>query len=371
MARLGVKGAIIGGEYIAGDLSIVDGLIDQVGLPAGDSGMAVPGFVDVQVNGFGGIDLSSASTDEWLHANRLLANTGVTSYLANIISNDATAIDRILLVAEDVRRHDYAAASHLLGLHLEGPFLAPVKAGIHSREFLTDPTPDLFAKWCELGPVVMTTIAPELPGALQLIREAATSGVVVSLGHSNCTAEEAQLGFEAGAATVTHIFNAMAAVSARAPGLAGMALSREEVWLQLILDFVHVDQTLAKVLISLAPQRLILVTDCLPATGTLGTSFALGGTGLQWLDGKAVNSEGTLAGSVLTMDQALRNAVSLGMSEIDAVNATSLNPMRLLDPLSQGPLNPGMPADVIVLNDNLEIDDVLCKGATFNRQEVV
>ena len=370
MARLGVKGAIVGGEYIPGDVSVDEGLIDQVGLPAGDGGIAVPGFVDLQVNGFGGVDFATASSDEWLHASRLLASTGVTSYLANIISNDPTAIDRILRVAADVRRTDDAVSSHLKGLHLEGPFLAPDKAGIHSRKFLRDPTPNLMNQWCELGPVRMTTIAPELPGALELIRHLAESGVVVSLGHSNSSAEEAESGFEAGATAVTHIFNAMAAVSGRAPGLAGMALSRDDVWLQLILDFVHVDKTLAKALFSLAPQRLIFVTDCLPVTGTTSTNFTWGGTELQLLDGRAVNSEGTLAGSVLTMDQALRNAVSLGMSEIDAVNATSLNPMKLLDPASKGPLHPGMPADLIVLDDNLEIHDVLARGVSFVRQEV-
>lgn len=370
MSRLGVAGAIIGGHYVPGDISVAGGVVDQVGLPPGDRGLAIPGFVDVQVNGFGGVDLTTATQEQWHEANRLLATTGVTNYLANLISNDAATIDNAVATAQKVHEGATSEGAELIGVHLEGPFLSPQKAGIHATEFLKDPTVTLLETWSNSGPVVMTTLAPELPGALPLIESLVASGVVVSLGHSNSTADQAHAGFDAGATSVTHLFNAMSGITARAPGLAGIALSREDVWLQLILDFLHVDRTLADLVLRFAPHRIVLVTDCLPITATSGTHFTLGGTEIELREGRAVNSDGVLAGSVLTMDQALRNALACGMTDIDAVNATSLNPRRLLNPQSESPLTPGTTADIVIMTDSWEIDAVFHRGTNVTMQEV-
>ena len=371
MGRLGVRGAFVEGRYVAGDISVTEGVVDQIGLPPGSSGVAIPGFVDLQVNGFGGVDFTTASGEEWAQANASLARTGVAAYVANLISNDVTVINRALSVAREVRAIQGGESAEFLGVHLEGPFLSPQKSGIHSPDFLQNPTIELMRTWREAGPVLMTTLAPELSGALPMIESLVSEGVVVSLGHSNATADEAGAGFEAGATTVTHIFNGMSGITARDPGLAGVALSRDDIWLQLILDFLHVDRTLAQLILKFAPQRVVLVTDCLPITGTPGTHFTLGGTDIELREGRAVNSAGVLAGSVVTMDQALRNALACGMSEVDAVNATSLNPRRLLDPQYEGPLLPGTAADLVVLDDSWEIVDVLVRGQSVLIQEVV
>ena len=362
MSRLGVKGAVVGGIYVAGDISVSDGLVDQVGLPPGKRGLAVPGFVDLQVNGFGGVDFSSSTAEEWAQAQTVLASTGVTSYVANVISTSATAMSAVLTESKHVKETSPGPGAALLGLHLEGPFLSPEKAGIHPQHFLATPSRDSLSSWLTSGPVVMATLAPELPGALAEIEWLTQQGIIVSLGHSNSSPGEASAGFDAGATTVTHLFNGMSGITARNPGLAGVALSREGVTLQLILDFLHVDKALAELVLKFAPHRVALVTDCLPATGTTATHFTLGETEIGIREGKAVNADGVLAGSLLTMDQALRNAIACGMNDVDAINATSLNPLKVLDPTTASLLAEGASADIVVLDDSWAIDSVLVGG---------
>jgi N-acetylglucosamine-6-phosphate deacetylase len=371
MTRMGVTGAVIGGRWVPGDISIRDGLIDQVGLPPGSTGLAIPGFVDLQVNGFHGVDFASATAEEWAEANGHLARTGVTRYLANLISSAPAVIDRALEVAREVRRDPEHPGARLAGVHLEGPFLAEKKAGIHQKEHLTEPNWALLERWMTAGPVAMATIAPELPGAIQVIRQLRDKGVVVSLGHSNATVTEAIAGFDQGATTVTHLFNAMSGITARDPGLAGAALSRADVWVQLILDFLHVDRVLAQIIATLASERLVLVTDCLPITGTTSRQFPFGGSDIDLVEGKAVNSDGVLAGSVLLMDQALRNAVGCGMSVVDAVNATSRNPLSVLNHPVDDLLAPGTPADVLIVSDALDLDKIFHRGVEHDIWEGV
>lgn len=364
---MGVKAAIVNGEYLPGDISISDGLVDQVGLPPGQTGLAIPGFVDLQVMGFGGVDFTNSPADGWEEAGIQLASTGVTSYLANLISNDAAVINNAVKVANEVSNREQILGSRLRGVHLEGPFLAKEKAGIHSTTYLRSPEIEFAHGWLNSGPVSLMTVAPELPGALELISWLTDKGVVVSLGHSNGTSYEAAEGFDAGATAVTHIFNAMSGITARSPGLASMAFLRENVWIQLILDLLHVDKVLVQLMIKMLPQRIILVTDCLPVTGTSIRKFNLSGTDIELINGMAVSQSGVLAGSVLTMDQALRNAIDCGMHEVAAVNATSLNPLRLLNDPDQTPLSAGSVADVVVMSEGFEIETVFCRGSEIER----
>ena len=370
MSQLGVSGAVVGGAYVPGDVSVADGVIDQVGLPPGRGGLAIPGFVDLQVNGFAGVDFLSADLDQWQEANRHLARTGVTEYVANMISAHPDQTSRALAVANRVSGQSQAGGARLLGVHVEGPFLAPPKAGIHPTSHLAQPDKAQLVQWIELGPVVMVTLAPELPGAKDLIASLGGEGIVVSLGHSEATYEEALAGFDAGATTVTHLFNAMSGISAREPGLAGAALSRPDVWLQLIIDLMHVDPALVKLVVSHAPERIVAVTDCLSVTGTKLTHLRFGDSDIDVVDGRAVNADGVLAGSVLQMDQALRHAVSCGMSTIDAVNATSRNPLAVLNRPTESLLAPGSVADVVVVSDSLDVETVLLAGVDVLTQEV-
>ena len=370
MPLLGVSGAVIGGAYVPGDVSIDDGVIDRVGLPPGRGGLATPGFVDLQVNGFAGVDFLSANRDQWQEAERHLARTGVTEYVANMISSAPDQTSRALAQARGVWGESQAGGARLAGVHVEGPFLAPPRAGIHPSAHLAQPDKAQLVQWVESGPIVMMTLAPELPGATDLIAALRGEGIVVSLGHSEATYEEAMEGFDAGATTITHLFNAMSGISAREPGLAGAALSRPDVWLQLIIDLMHVDPVLVKLVASHAPERIVAVTDCLSVTGTDLTHLRFADSDIEVVDGRAVNAEGVLAGSVLQMDQALRHAVSCGMSTVDAVNATTRNPLAVLNRPTQSLLAPGSVADVVVLSDSLDVQTVLLAGVDTRMQEV-
>ena len=370
MARLGVSGAIIRGEYVAGDISIADGVIDQVGLPPAHGGLAIPRFVDLQVNGFAGVDFATATAEQWREASRRLAQTGVGEYVANIISSDDDTVEKALQVAKEVQATPESSGARLAGVHLEGPFLSTPKAGIHPVGHLKEPNMALLEGWIAAGPVAMVTVAPELPGSLELIAELRSRGVVVSLGHSQATYQDAIAGFDHGATTVTHLFNAMSGISAREPGLAGAALSRPDVWLQLILDLLHVDRVLVELVIQFAAKRIVAVSDCLPITGTGATSMEFGGTTIQVSKGRAVNGDGVLAGSVLHMADALRHAVECRMSVVDAVNATSKNPLSVLRRDTDTLLAPGHPADLVVISDGLEVESVFHAGVDLHLQEV-
>jgi N-acetylglucosamine-6-phosphate deacetylase len=354
MARLGVRGAIVDGAYVAGDVDVADGVITSVGLPPGSHGIAIPGFVDLQVNGFAGIDFAHATEEQWREANRELARTGVTHYVANLISTDIPTTERVLATARGVRSSHSDQEAHLVGVNLEGPFLSDVKAGIHPKDKLQQPVADMFQRWVDTKSVAMTTIAPELPGALELIRQAVAAGVCVSLGHSNADVGEAQKGFDAGATTVTHLFNGMSGISARTPGLAGVALARPDIWLQIIADGIHVDPVLLRLVMNCAPHRIVLVSDCLPIAGTSDESFLLDGKEIRLSNGRAVDDVGVLAGSVLTMQQALENMIELGMDAIQAINAATVNPRRALG-LGDSTLSPGAPSDLVVLSDEHEV----------------
>lgn len=370
MARLGVKGAVIGGVYVPGDIAVSDGRVDQVGLPPGRGGFAIPGFVDLQVNGYAGVDFTVAAEDEWLEASRRLAQSGTTRFLANLITSEQEVIEKALAVARNVSNTKAPGRATLGGVHLEGPFLAEPKAGIHPKAHLLAPDWSLLQRWMQLGPIAMATIAPELPGAIDIVSKLRESGVVVSLGHSQASYQEAIAGFNAGAATVTHLFNAMSGVTAREPGLTGAALSRTDVWLQLIVDLLHVDRVLVELVGAVAPERVVAVTDCLPTSGTSEAHLSFGGTRIDVVDGRAASRDGILAGSVVQMDQALRNAVSCGMSVVNAVNATSRNPLAVLNYPIESLLAPGDVADVLIVSDSLDLENVFLSGVDIHMQEV-
>jgi N-acetylglucosamine-6-phosphate deacetylase len=354
MKRLGVAAAMVDDDWVTGDVGIADGVVDAVGLPGGGSGLAVPGMVDLQVNGYAGVDFLSADLGSWRDAARAMARDGVTSYVANLITSPEPSLIEALRVAEKSAVASPGGAARLLGAHLEGPFLAPTRAGTHPLEHLRTPDPLLLERLLSAGPVVGVTIAPELAGALALIRALVDRGVLVSLGHSAATGAQANAGFDAGARTVTHVFNAMTPLTAREPGLAGVALTRPEVFVQLICDGVHLSRETASLVVAAARSRFVLVTDALSAAGgDLDGRHRLGDIEISVVDGQARRGDGTLAGSVLSMARALRGVVDAGATVEDAVAAATTRPAELLGRLDLGRLRPGDPADLVVLDDAL------------------
>jgi N-acetylglucosamine-6-phosphate deacetylase len=365
--RLGVARAIVDDVLVPGDVQVTDGVVTAVGLPAGRGGTAVPGLVDLQVNGYGGVDLLEADLDGWARAQLALARDGVTAFVANLVTAPLEVTRAALERSRDVARPSDVGptqGARLLGAALEGPYLSPHRAGVHPLEELRAPDVGELAGLVADLPVCGLTIAPELPGALDVVRWAAGRGMLVSLGHSVCSAAQAADGFAAGARTVTHLFNAMPAPTAREPGLVGIALTRDDVVVQLICDGVHVADEMVRLAIAAAHGRWVLVTDALAAAGCGDGDYRLGDKAVAVRQGVARDAEGVIAGSVGTLAGAVREAVRCGASEPDAVAAATTRPARLLG-VELPRLRVGDPADLVVLDDHLEVTSVLLGGCSL------
>ncbi len=356
--RLGVEAALVAGQFVRGDVEVEDGRIARCGLAGAEGrGLAVPGFVDLQVNGFGGVDFLDADADGYRRAGQALLETGVTAYLPTLITSPE---EQVLAALREVP----TGADHprILGVHLEGPFLSPRRLGTHGAAARRDPDVKLLDRLLDGGPVKLMTLAPELPGAGFLIERLLERGVTVSLGHSDATAEQANAAFDLGVRTVTHLFNAMRPFLHRDPGIVGAALARDDVTVQLILDGVHLAGETVKVIWRAAPGRVALVTDSITAAGASDGAYSFGNLDVQVLDGTVRGPDGVLAGSVLTMIDAVRNLHALGVPLAEAVDAATSVPARVLGLPEIGRLDVGLPADIVILDDRVEIARVLVGG---------
>jgi N-acetylglucosamine-6-phosphate deacetylase len=359
--RLGVRAAAVDGVLVSGDVEIAGGRIAAVGRSnANGRGIAVPGFVDLQVNGFAGVDFLEADADGYALAGDALLETGVTSYLPTFISAPEEQLVAALAEVRSVQPRR-GRGPRILGAHLEGPFLAPGRLGVHPPETRRDPDPALLERLLAAGPVRLVTLAPELPGALELIDVLASRGIAVSCGHTDATAAAAHEAFDRGACTVTHLFNAMRPFGHRDPGIAGSALTRSDVIVQIILDGVHLAPDTARLVWRAAAGRVALVTDAVAGAGAGDGRYRIGGVEIVVRDGAVRSTTGALAGSVLTMIDAVRNLHALGVPLGDAVAAATEVPARVLG-ADAGRLAVGAPADVVVLTDALEVERVIVGG---------
>ena len=357
--RLGVEAAVVDGVLLRGDVEVVDGQVAAVGLNGGGNGggIAIPGLVDLQVNGFGGVDFAGADGPAYRRAGEALLECGVTAFQPTLITAPE---DELVAALAEVPREP--VGPRVIGMHLEGPFLSPLRLGAHPVTARRDPDPALLERLLAAGPVSEMTLAPELDGALELIDLLGERGVVVSCGHSDATAEQANRAFDRGAATVTHLFNAMRPLGHRDPGIAGAALARDDVVVQLILDGHHLADETAQVVWRAAAGRVALVSDAIAAAGVGDGSFRLGSVDVEVRDGVARRGDGVLAGSSLTLLEAVRGLHALGVPLADAVGAATAVPARVARRPDLGSLTPGAPADVVVLDDALELRTVLVGG---------
>jgi N-acetylglucosamine-6-phosphate deacetylase len=355
--RLGVAAALVDGKLLPGDVAVDDGAVTAVGLGGGGRGIAAPGFVDLQVNGFAGVDLQTADSEAYSRAGEALLGTGVTAFQPTFI----TATEAELAGALGAMPVE-GCGPRVIGAHLEGPFLSPQRLGAHDAEGASAPDLALLRRLLDAGPVSEMTLAPELDGALELIDELVGRGVTVSCGHSDATAAEAQRAFDRGARTVTHLFNAMRPSAPRDPGIALAALARDDVTVQLIVDGHHLAGETVLVAWKAARGRFALVTDAVAAAGMGDGRYLLGGTEVTAEGGVVRRSDGTLAGSALTMIEAVRNLHALGVELEAALAAASTVPARILGRADLGRLAVGAPADVVVLDDRLEVQRVLVAG---------
>jgi N-acetylglucosamine-6-phosphate deacetylase len=331
--RLGARYALVDGALVRGDVEIADGRIVAFGVGDAGRGIAAPGFVDVHIHGFAGVDFATADDDGYRRATEALLETGVTSFRPSFI----TAPEAELLAS-------LAGVPHGLGAHLEGPFISPERLGMHPAAARRNPDAALLERLLAAGPVAHMTLAPELPGASQLIDVLVARGITVACGHTNATAAEAYAAFDRGATHVTHLFNAMRPFTHRDPGIAGAALARDDVTVELILDGNHLSDEAVLLALRSAPGRIALVTDACAAARMGDGDWKMGSVDVFVRDGAARLADGTLAGSVLTLPDAIRDFVRIGATVEQALHAAS-----------RRSLAPGAPADVVVLDeDSLE-----------------
>ena len=363
---------ILDDEVVIGSLSVADGWIDAVDIDRPATTMAdadlpylAPGFVDVHVHGWGGHS-AMGSTDDLDGMAQALLRHGVTSFLPTAWT---TPLAELHAFADRVRGWIPRAptdGADPLGFNLEGPFISTARKGAHNPDLILNPAD---VPWSEVEPLVdglrLTTIAPEIPGALDLIERLRARGVRISIGHSAADHLEAVAGYEAGGTSTTHLFNAMTGIEHRAPGVAVAALTRDEAFVELIADGHHVDPTLWRIVQRTKPvDRLMLVSDALSLAGMGDGRVMISGQEIEIRDGRCtvVGTE-TLAGSVIALDTALRNLVANGSSLPAAVAAASRNPLAMLGVEDRGRLAVGQRADLVELTDDLVVRRVMRGGS--------
>jgi N-acetylglucosamine-6-phosphate deacetylase len=358
--RLGVAAAIVGDELVTGDVEVADGRVARVGVGGGSGGgVAIPGLVDLQVNGFAGVDFLAADVEGYRTAGEGLLAVGVTAYQPTFI----TSPEQTLLAALGELGRVPGDGPRIIGAHVEGPFLSPARTGAHPPAWRRDPDLALLRRILDAGVVTQVTLAPELDGALALVDELVRCGVLVSCGHSDATADEAHAAFDAGARTVTHLFNAMRPLRPRDPGIVGAALARDDVVVQIIGDLHHLAPEIVVAVRGAARGRLALVSDAVAAAGMGDGPFQLGDVAVIAEDGAVRRVEdGTLAGSAAPLIAGVRNLVALGVPLAEAVHAASTVPAALVGRGDLGLLAAGRSADIVVIDDRLEVQRVLVAG---------
>ncbi|ABG03628.1 N-acetylglucosamine 6-phosphate deacetylase [Rubrobacter xylanophilus DSM 9941] len=325
--------------------------------------LILPGFVDLQVNGAFGVDLAGEPERLGELSGRLLS-TGTTAYLPTVITSPPEAYERALPhLAGGIAAEPGGARP--LGVHLEGPFISPGRRGAHPAEHVRPPDPGLLGRLLELAPVRMITVAPELPGADGLMAAARDRGAVVSLGHSDAPFEVAYVALDRYAAGVTHLFNAMSPLHHRDPGLPGAAFAHPRAVCGLIADGRHVHpEMVALAFRMLGPDRLCLVTDAISAAGMEAGEFTLASRRVRLEGGVPRLDDGTIAGSVLTMERAFQNILAFtGCTLPEAARMAAATPARLVgEGRRKGRLSPGYDADVTVLAPDLSVEAVWVGG---------
>jgi len=363
--RLGVSAALVDGALVEGDVRIDEGAVQEVGVsPAGAAGLAAPGFVDLHINGIAGVDFLGADAGGYRDAAQALARTGVVAFQPTFVSAPLGAYAPALARAA-AAQHELAnlALAQVVGVHLEGPFLSPAWPGAHDPQYLLHPDADAAEGLLHEGPVTMVTLAPELEGGFEVLDRMVAAGVVVSLGHSDADARTAHAAFGRGARALTHIYNAQRRWRPRDPGLAGAALVRPDVFVEVIADGVHMAPEASYATFLAARDRCCLITDAVEAA-TLGPgTYEVGGRAVDVADGAVRLPDGTLAGSVLTMDEAVRNLVASGAPRAQALATAAAAPARLLGRPDLGAIAPGAPANLVVLDDELRVTRTLVGGA--------
>jgi N-acetylglucosamine-6-phosphate deacetylase len=351
-------------------------------------GILAPGFIDIHIHGGAGHDVMEAGGDALPAMERLLARHGVSSYFPTTVTAPLEAtLSALARLADAIESgNDDAASSDAgargphstgprarpLGIHLEGPFISHARRGVHPPENLLAPSLPAFDRFWQAarGHVRVLTIAPELPGAIEVIVEGVKRGICVSLGHSDADLNAARAGVKAGARHATHTFNAMRPLDHRDPGILGEVLTDSRLSADMIADGIHLDPAVVQLFLKAkGPEAAVLITDATAATGMPDGRYRLGSLEVEVKDGKCL-SGGNLAGSVLTMDRAVRNVMQFAQWDLQqAVRLATLNPARVVALNGRrdqvGFLAPGARADLVVLSAQGEVRNTIIGGTAI------
>jgi N-acetylglucosamine-6-phosphate deacetylase len=368
---------------------------DEVKIPSGAidyvaAGMTVvPGFVDVHIHGAGGHDVMEATPAALDCVTSTVARYGTTSILATTVTASVDETCRSLQgIAQYIRAHEKheniepnvepsveqqnpepgtpELAAEILGIHLEGPFISKARRGVHPPDAIARPSVEILQKFraASDGLIRIVTIAPEIPGALDLIRYALTNGIIAAIGHTDANFEQTQAAIQAGARHSVHFYNAMRPFSHRDPGVIGAILTEPDVTAEVIADGIHVAGPAIQVLLGTKGfDTVLLASDATAATGMPDGNFRLGNFEVMVKDGVCRNAEGKLAGSTLTLDRALRYIVALGVPLIDAVRMATILPARRISLAGKkGIIAVGADADLVVLTPDLRVVGAMTRG---------
>lgn len=340
----------------------------------GDAILA-PGFVDIHIHGSAGYDVMQSDPASLPAVERFLAQRGVSSYLPTTVTSSfeetLSALERLAGAVRAAENDQYAGSDRARprGIHLEGPFISHKRRGVHPSELLLPPSLKTFERFWQAaeGRIRVLTIAPELEGAVELISQANERDICVSLGHSDADLAETRAGVAAGARHATHVFNAMRPLTHRDPGIIGEILTNPRLSGDIIADGIHIDPAIVKLVAEAkGPENLVLITDAISATGMPDGHYRLGSFEVEVKDGRCL-FEDTLAGSVLTMDVAVRNLMRFADCSIEqALRAATLNPARTAGLNLSGRLEAGSAADLVVLGAQGELRATILGGRVLS-----
>ncbi|MGO1295953.1 MAG: N-acetylglucosamine-6-phosphate deacetylase [Vibrio sp.] len=328
-----------------------------------------PGFIDLQLNGCGGVmfndDISVNTLHTMHHANLL---SGCTNFLPTLITSSDENMQQAVQVARDYMTQ---TPNQVLGLHLEGPYLNPEKKGIHNMEYIRQSNQSMVDFICQNQDVIaQLTMAPEMNDPAH-IRQLADAGITVSLGHTNCSYQQAKAGFAAGMTSATHLFNAMSSITGREPGAVGAIYDTPSIYAGVIADGFHVDFANIRIAKHIKNEKLILVTDATAPAGADIESFIFVGKTVYYKDGKCIDENGTLGGSALTMNQAIKNSVKyVGIALDEALRMATLYPAQSIGIDKQfGRIAPGYIANLAIFDCDLNVEATVVNGQYGKHEE--
>lgn len=356
-------------RLVQGDIEIEDGIILRVGkdLPRKEEDLAVdcagsytvvPGFVDVHIHGCAGADTCDATREALEAMAAFLLAHGVTSFCPTTMTTSRETIQAALLAAKDMMDHPMEGGARVVGVNMEGPFIAKERKGAQKEEDILPPDFPLFQQFYEEsgGIVRLVDVAPEQPGGLEFV-EKASQLCTVSIAHTTADYDQAKAAFDKGVTHATHLFNAMSGLHHRKPGVVGAVFDDSRVRGELICDGFHIHPAVLRAAFRLLGDRALIVSDSMRANGMPeGEAFDLGGQMVTVHQGKALLPDGTIAGSVTNLHQEIKNLVSFGVPFEQAVKAATLVPARAIGLDGEiGSIAPGKRADLVVLDENLDI----------------